>query len=78
MRTHIDYKPGELKHTLLHELAHIYCVHNELNGKNFYDRYCNETAPTVEEDGVINAGFAIWRECIAEIIAIEPDDVCVM
>ena len=27
-------------------------------------------------DGIINAGYAVWRECIAEIIAIELDDNC--
>ena len=25
---------------------------------------------------MINAGYAVWRECIAEIIAIECDDNC--
>ena len=33
-------------------------------------------APTKQEDGIINAGYAVWRECIAEIIAIELDDNC--
>lgn len=76
VRTDIDYMPNELRHTLLHELAHIYCVHNELDGKDFFDLYCNGTAPTTEEDEIINAGYAIWRECIAEVIAIELDDTC--
>lgn len=76
IRTDVQYNPGELWHTLLHELAHIYCVHNELDGKDFYDLYCNGTAPTAAEDSIINAGYAIWRECIAEIIAIELDDAC--
>lgn len=74
VRSDVVYQPGELKHTLLHELAHIYCVHNELEGKDFYDLYCNGTAPTTEEDGIINAGYAICRECIAEVIAIELDN----
>lgn len=29
-----------------------------------------------EEDGAINAGYAIWRELIAEVIAFEMDDKC--
>ena len=73
IRTDVDYRPGELKHTILHELAHIYCVRHELDGEDFYDLYCDGTAPSVEEDGIINAGYAIWRECIAEIIASELD-----
>lgn len=76
VRTDIDYMPNELRHTLLHELAHIYCVHDELNGKYFFDLYCNGTAPTAEKDEIINTGYAIWRECIAEVIAIELDDTC--
>ena len=29
-----------------------------------------------EEDGAINAGYAVWREMIAELIAFEVDDNC--
>ena len=74
LRTDIDYAPGELNHVLLHELAHIFCAHNELDGRSFYDEYCEDYAPNAEEDGFINAGYAVWRECIAEIIAFECDD----
>ena len=70
------YHPVELLHIFLHELAHIYCVHHELDGKSFYDEYCEGYAHSNEEDGMINAGYAVWRECIAEIIAIECDDNC--
>ena len=66
----------KLLHIFLHELAHIYCVHHELDGKSFYDEYCEGYAHSNEEDGMINAGYAVWRECIAEIIAIECDDNC--
>lgn len=76
LRTDISYQPGELLHIFLHELAHIFCAHNELDGKSFFDEYCMDYAPTKEEDGIINAGYAVWRECIAEIIAIELDDSC--
>lgn len=76
LRTDIPYRPVELLHIFLHELAHIYCVHNELGGKSFYDEYCEGYAQTKEEDGMINAGYAVWRECIAEIIAFECDDNC--
>ena len=76
LRTDIPYHPVELLHIFLHELAHIYCAHHELDGKSFYDEYCMDYAPTKQEDGIINAGYAVWRECIAEIIAIELDDNC--
>ena len=65
LRTDIPYHPVELLHIFLHELAHIYCVHHELDGKSFYDEYCEGYAQSDEEDGMINAGYAVWRECIA-------------
>ena len=74
LRTDIPYHPVELLHIFLHELAHIYCVHHELDGKSFYDEYCEGYAQSKEEDGMINAGYAVWRECIAEIIAIDQRD----
>ena len=39
LRTDIARHPAELKHILLHELAHIFCTRNELGGDNFYGRY---------------------------------------
>lgn len=74
LRTDIDYSPAGLHHVLLHELAHIFCIHHELDGESFYDKYCVDYASTREEDGMINAGYAVWREMIAEVIAIECDD----
>ena len=61
LRTDIPYHPVELLHIFLHELAHIYCVHHELDGKSFYDEYCEGYAQSDEEDGMINAGYAVWR-----------------
>lgn len=74
LHTDIPYTPAELIHVLLHELAHIFCLHNELDGASFYDTYCEGYADTSFEDSQINAGYAVWRECIAEIIARELDD----
>jgi hypothetical protein len=74
LRTDISYAPAELIHVLLHELAHIFCLHNELSGASFYDTYCVGYADTSVEDGQINAGYGVWRECIAEIIARELDE----
>ena len=51
----------------LHEISHIYCIVNEIGGENFFDKYCR-----VEQGidlGVINAGYAVWREAIADIMA---------
>ena len=64
---------GQIFHTLLHELSHIFCIHNEIEGGHFFDRYCMGERSI--EDGTINAGYAIWREIIAEVMAkeISPD-----
>ena len=64
--TDIERTPAMLYHTLLHELG----------GDSFYKRYCMDSTLSREEDGAINAGYAIWRELIAEVIAFEMDDNC--
>ena len=76
LRTDIERTPAMLYHILLHELAHVFCAHNELSGDSFYKRYCMDSTLSREEDGAINAGYAIWRELIAEVIAFEMDDKC--
>ena len=78
LRTDVERTPATLYHILLHELAHIFCTHNELGGDSFYKRYCMDDTLSSEEDGAINAGYAIWRELIAELIASEKDDNCVV
>lgn len=76
LRTDVERTPATLYHILLHELAHIFCTHNEFGGDNFYKRCCMDDTLSSEEDGAINAGYAIWRELIAELIAFEMDDNC--
>lgn len=76
LRTDVERSPATLYHILLHELAHIFCTHNELGGDNFYERYCMDDTIIREEDGTINAGYAVWRELAAELIAFELDDNC--
>lgn len=78
LRTDIERTPATLYHILLHELAHIFCTRNELGGDSFYKRYCMDDTLSSEEDGTINAGYAIWRELIAELIAFEMDDNCLV
>ena len=69
--------PSSICHIFLHELAHIFLVRNEFDGKNFYDTYCEGCYEVGSiEDGFVNAGYAIWRETVAEIIARELDNNC--
>ena len=76
LRTDIERTPATLYHILLHELAHIFCTRNEIDGDNFFERYCMDDTISREEDGTINAGYAVWRELAAELIAFELDDNC--
>ena len=76
LRTDVERSPAVLYHILLHELAHIFCISNELDGDNFYERYCMDDTISRKEDGTINAGYAVWRELAAELIAFELDDNC--
>ena len=78
LRTDVERTPATLYHILLHELAHIFCTHNEFGGDSFYKRCYMDDTLSSEEDGAINAGYAIWRELIAELIASEKDDNCVV
>lgn len=56
---------SELFTVVLHELSHIWCTHNEIPTGDFYDRYCKDNTENTLLDGVINAGYAIWREFAA-------------
>ena len=59
------------------ELAQIFCTTHEIptahiEGQRFFDLYCAGTPRNREEtvaDGQINAGYAIWRQFIADIVA---------
>lgn len=60
----------------IHELAHIFCTTHEIPsaqkaGQRFYDLHCDDNSSTSDDtilNGQINAGYAIWREVIADII----------
>lgn len=60
----------------IHELTHIFCVTHEIPsalkaGQRFYDLYCDDGSSTSDNtllNGQINAGYAIWREVIADVI----------
>lgn len=74
--------PGDLDnpeaylHILVHEISHIFCTTNEIEtasykNQRFFDLYCAGKPATMNEtisDGTMNAGYAIWREFIADIL----------
>ena len=61
-----DLTLGEVLQMFLHEIAHLFCTRNEVVGGCFFEKYCMGSGI---EDGMINAGYAIWREAIADIVA---------
>ena len=62
----IALPPKEIIMTFFHEIAHLFCTRNEVPGEAFFEKYCSGTGTL---DGMINAGYAIWREAIADITA---------
>ncbi len=66
IRLDIDVSLGELLFIFLHEIAHIFCVKNEFDGKDFFSEYC---ADNNIDNSSMNAGYAIWCEAIADIMA---------
>ena len=70
IRTDIRESGPWWRHIMLHEISHIFCTTHELNdGSLFFKKYCLDYAESSIEDGIINAGYAIWREFIAEYMA---------
>lgn len=66
IREDISFEDGQIVRILLHEISHLFCTRNEIPGGQFFDKYCMGSG---YEDGVINAGYAIWRETVADIMA---------
>ena len=70
-----DVNGYQWRHLILHELSHIFCTRNELESKErFYKKYCEDFTDNEIEDGYINAGYTIWKEFIAEFMAIIVDE----
>ena len=65
-RSDLDFSPMEILYTFLHELSHLYCTINEVPGGYFFDRYCMGSG---SDDGQMNAGYAVWREFVADLMA---------
>ena len=63
----------EWRHLILHEMAHIYLAANEFGGKDFYQEHCADDKGNVQRNGIINAGYAVWREFIADYLAVVID-----
>lgn len=65
IREDIDFPREDLFQVLMHEISHLYCTSHEIPGGGFFDKYCMGSGP---EDGMMNAGYAIWREAVADIM----------
>lgn len=70
IRSDLKWSSYEYFRAFLHEISHIFWTVNEIEGGGFYDKYCQGSGI---EDGIINAGYTVWREVIADITA---DAVC--
>ena len=78
IRSTLHCSEDEFRHIILHELAHIYCIKTEMPAdQHFIDIYLGCTPVTEsydaadrQEDGCISAGYEVWREFIADYIAV--------
>lgn len=77
-RADLPFQKVELLQIALHEIAHIFCTRNEIEGGKFYQTYCDDPYHPIYGDqvdsqmnGYICAGYEVWREAIADIISIE-------
>ncbi len=67
IRSDIEFRLAELQRVFLHEISHLFCCRNEISTGDFFDRYCM-TGYDIQ-DGMMNAGYAVWREAVADIMA---------
>lgn len=54
---------------VLHEMSHIFCLVHEIDGEDFFEKYCADKTADPTRNGMICAGYAIWREFVADYIA---------
>lgn len=54
IRSNLNWSESEYFNVILHEISHLYCCKNEVEGGNFFNKYC--LRETDVDIGVINAG----------------------
>jgi hypothetical protein len=73
----LDFKATENEWRMLffHEFMHIFCAKLEIDGKHFIDVFGSGHTPDENPedkiyDGIINAGYVVWSEFIAQYFAL--------
>lgn len=66
LRADLPLSEEYLLEVLLHEISHLYCTRNEIYGGDFFEKYCRDDG---REGTVYFAGYEIWREAVADIMA---------
>lgn len=56
---------------ILHEMSHIFCITNELDGENVHVKYSKEKMGDDPRYHFLHVGYAIWREFVADYMASE-------
>ena len=74
LRTDIEETGLEWRHIVFHEISHVFCSTHELeDGGSFYKRYCEKDSDNRLNDIFMYEGYAIWREFIADFVAVLVD-----
>lgn len=78
IREDLSFPEYEFIQAFTHEISHLFCTRHEIEGGAFYERYCDAPNHPVygenidrQMNGCINAGYAVWREMIADVISVE-------
>lgn len=71
IRLDTGVNPNAWYQIVLHEMSHIFCLVHEIGGEDFFEKYCVNKTENTMENGMICAGYAIWREFIADYIAVQ-------
>ncbi len=71
----MEQEPSDWYQIILHEMSHLFCITREISGDNFTAKYIKTPIGKNPKDGWMYAGYATWREFIANYIAFQLNPI---
>lgn len=71
----MEQEPSDWYQIILHEMSHLFCITREISGDNFTAKYIKTPIGKNPKDSWMYAGYAIWREFIANYIAFQLNPI---
>lgn len=75
IRLDVEQEASDWYQIILHEMSHLFCLTREIAGDNFTARYLGGTIAENPQNSRLYAGYAIWREFIADYIAYQLNPI---